>query len=121
MCVGILPTYVCVPLVCLGPMEAREPNWLSGRYFFFFRDGVSLYSSGCPGAHFVDQVGLELRNPPASASRVLGLKVSPRPAGNSYKGKHLFNWGWLTVSEVQSVIIMAVCRHGAGGAGSSTS
>jgi hypothetical protein len=43
-------------------------------WFFFclfvlvFRDRVSLYSPGCPGAHFVDQAGLELRNPPASAS-----------------------------------------------------
>jgi hypothetical protein len=34
-----------------------------------------LCSPGCPGTHFVDQAGLELRNPPASASRVLGLKV----------------------------------------------
>jgi hypothetical protein len=33
------------------------------------RDRVSLYSPGCPGAHFVDQAGLELRNPPASASQ----------------------------------------------------
>jgi hypothetical protein len=33
-----------------------------------FRDRVSLYSPGCPGAYFVDQTGLELRNPPASAS-----------------------------------------------------
>jgi hypothetical protein len=37
---------------------------------FVFRDRVSLYSPGCPGTHFVDQAGLELRNPPASASRV---------------------------------------------------
>jgi hypothetical protein len=36
---------------------------------------VSLYSPGCPGTHFVDQAGLELRNPPASASQVLGLKA----------------------------------------------
>jgi hypothetical protein len=36
---------------------------------------VSLCSSGCPGAHFVDQAGLKLRNPPVSASRVLGLKA----------------------------------------------
>ena len=36
---------------------------------------VSLYSPGCPGTHFVDQDGLKLRNPPASASRVLGLKA----------------------------------------------
>jgi hypothetical protein len=41
----------------------------------FFQDRVSLYSPGCPGTHFVDQAGLELRNPPASASRVLGLKA----------------------------------------------
>jgi hypothetical protein len=40
-------------------------------FFFVFPDRVSLYSPGCPGIHFVDQAGLELRNPPASASRVL--------------------------------------------------
>ncbi|GAB1293404.1 Retbindin [Apodemus speciosus] len=36
--------------------------------------GVSLCSPGCPGTHSVDQAGLELRNPPASASQVLGLQ-----------------------------------------------
>jgi hypothetical protein len=53
---------------------------------FVFQDRVSLYSPGCPGTHFVDQVGLELRNPPASASRVLGLKVCATMPGisNSY-------------------------------------
>jgi hypothetical protein len=39
-----------------------------------FRDRVSLCSPGCPGTHSVDQAGLELRNLPASASQVLGLK-----------------------------------------------
>jgi hypothetical protein len=34
-----------------------------------------LYSPSCPGTHSVDQAGLELRNPPASASRVLVLKT----------------------------------------------
>jgi hypothetical protein len=43
--------------------------------FLVFRDRVSLFSPGCPETHFVDQAGLELRNPPASASRVLGLKA----------------------------------------------
>jgi hypothetical protein len=43
--------------------------------FFVFLDRVSLYSPGCPGTHFVNQAGLELRNPPASTSRVLGLKA----------------------------------------------
>jgi hypothetical protein len=33
-----------------------------------FQDRVSLYSPGYPGTNFVDQAGLELRNPPASAS-----------------------------------------------------
>jgi hypothetical protein len=42
-------------------------------FVFVFRDRVSLCSPGCPGTHFVDQAGLKLRNPPVSASRVLGL------------------------------------------------
>jgi hypothetical protein len=46
---------------------------------FVFWDRVSLYSPGCPGTHFVDQAGLELRNPPASASQVLGLKAFHLP------------------------------------------
>jgi hypothetical protein len=44
-------------------------------FFLVFRDRVSLCSSGCPRTHSVDQAGLQLRNPPASASQVLGLKV----------------------------------------------
>jgi hypothetical protein len=44
-------------------------------FCFVFPDRVSLYSPGYPGTHFVDQVGLELRNLPASASRVLGSKA----------------------------------------------
>jgi hypothetical protein len=43
-------------------------------FILVFRDRVSLYSPGCPGTHFVDQAGLELRNLPASASRVLGVR-----------------------------------------------
>jgi hypothetical protein len=43
--------------------------------FFVFRDRVSLYSLGCPGTHFVEHAGLELRHLPASASQVLGLKA----------------------------------------------
>jgi hypothetical protein len=43
--------------------------------YFRFQDRVSLCSPGCPGTHFVDQAGLELRNPPASAFQVLGLKA----------------------------------------------
>jgi hypothetical protein len=50
-------------------------------FILLFRDRVSLYSPGCPGTHFVDQAGLELRNPPASASQVLGLKVCATTPG----------------------------------------
>jgi hypothetical protein len=42
---------------------------------FCFVRRVSLYCPGCPGTHSIDQAGLELRNPPASVSQVLGLKV----------------------------------------------
>jgi hypothetical protein len=52
--------------------------------YFVFRDRVSLYSSGCPGTHFVDQAGLELRNPPASASQVLGLKACATTPGSDF-------------------------------------
>jgi hypothetical protein len=44
-------------------------------FLFVFGDRVSLCIPGCPGTHFVDQAGLKLRNPPASASQVLGLKT----------------------------------------------
>jgi hypothetical protein len=42
---------------------------------FVFQDSVSLCSPGCPRTHSVDQAGLELRNPPASASQVLELQA----------------------------------------------
>jgi hypothetical protein len=50
-------------------------------FVFVFQDRVSLCSLGCPGTHFVDQAGLELRNPPDSASRVLGLKACATTPG----------------------------------------
>jgi hypothetical protein len=49
-------------------------------FVFVFQDRVSLCSPGCPRTHFVYQADLELRNPPASASQVLGLKACAIPA-----------------------------------------
>ena len=48
------------------------------RHFLLLLFETILCNSGCPGIHFVDQAGLELTeiDPPASASRMLGLKVS---------------------------------------------
>jgi len=53
-------------------------------YFWFFWDRVSLCSSGCPRTHSVDQAGLELKNLPVSASRVLGLKACATMPGNLF-------------------------------------
>ena len=49
-----------------------------------FWERVSLYSSCCPGTHFVDQAGLGLRNLPASASQVLGLKLWATTPGSKF-------------------------------------
>ena len=45
-------------------------------FFFYFHDRVSVYTPSCPETHFAQQPGLELKNLPASASKVLGLKSS---------------------------------------------
>jgi hypothetical protein len=65
-----------------------QPSILSFFFFslWFFWDRVFLCRPGCPGTHSVDQAGLELRNLPASASQVLGLKVCATSAQLS----HLF-------------------------------
>ena len=52
-------------------------------FYVVFRDRVSLYSPGCPGTQVVDQAVLELRNLPASASQVLGLKACASMPGET--------------------------------------
>jgi hypothetical protein len=59
------------------------------RIKFFFWDSVSLCSTGCPGTHSVDQTVLELRNVPASASQVLGLKSCSTTAWPRMKLKRI--------------------------------
>jgi hypothetical protein len=52
-------------------------------FFGFFETGFLcvVCSSGCPETHSVDHAGLELRNPLASTSQVLGLKVCATTPG----------------------------------------
>jgi hypothetical protein len=62
----------------ISPDCSKKINPLKIPFYFGgegVRDRVSLCSPGCPGTHSVDQAVLELRNPPASASQVLGLKA----------------------------------------------
>jgi hypothetical protein len=51
---------------------------LEGSIFVLF---FSLCSPGCPGTHSVDQAILRLRDPPASASHVLGIKMCATSGG----------------------------------------
>jgi hypothetical protein len=75
--------------------------------YWFFRDRISLYSPGCSGTHFVDQPGLELRNPPASASQVLGLKVCATNA------QHLFySYTSILISINKSLQLYCVIEYG---------
>jgi hypothetical protein len=68
--------------MCLGTSNFKNDNYILLFCFslLVFQDGVSLCSPGCPGTYSVDQAVLELRDPPASASKVLGLKVCATPA-----------------------------------------
>jgi hypothetical protein len=45
--------------------------------FFFFETGFLCVALAALELTLVDQAGLEHRNPPASASQVLGLKACP--------------------------------------------
>jgi hypothetical protein len=90
-------------------MDTCTPTQEEPLFFFLvFRDRVSLYSPGCPGTHFVDQAGLELRNPPASASRVLGLKAcATMPSSNlptqRCSGSHIHVTIFLTIQEAREI------------------
>jgi hypothetical protein len=71
---------LCGHIMCYTTLDTLFCVYLIQQFFFFvfglfvFPDRVSLCSPGCLGTHSVDQAGLQLRNLPASASQVLGLK-----------------------------------------------
>jgi hypothetical protein len=75
--------------------------------FFFFRDRVSLISSSYPGTHSVDQAGLELRNPPASVSQVLGLKECATTLGISHYFYNFEKWAlcvWMVAARAEPAL-----------------
>jgi hypothetical protein len=74
-------TTACPLLVFVGTHRHTHTNLFFFVCLFVFQDRVSLYSPGCPGTHFVDQAGLKIRNLPASASWVLGLKACTTTPG----------------------------------------
>jgi hypothetical protein len=73
-------------MVHLSKSDVMELIDLSLIFFLlvFLRQGF-LCGPGCPGTHFVDQAGLKLRNSPASASQVLGLKACATTPGSLSK------------------------------------
>ena len=44
-----------------------------GFWIVVFQDRISLYNPGCSGTHSLEQVGLKLRNLPASSSQSAGI------------------------------------------------
>jgi hypothetical protein len=71
-------------------------------FVLFFKTGFFCIP-GCPGTYSVEQADLELRNPPASASQVLGLKACATNAWHQWsfkwiisrqKGKKTQWWHW---------------------------
>jgi hypothetical protein len=77
----------------------------------FVCNRVFLYSPGCPGIHFVDQAGLELRNTPASASQMLGLKACvTTPSKISYfSTSNLYLFLYLLIHLVCVCVCVCVC------------
>ncbi|GAB1287984.1 NAD-dependent protein deacylase sirtuin-5, mitochondrial [Apodemus speciosus] len=63
-------------------------GWMVVSHFFLM---VFLYSSGRPGTHSVDQAGLELRNPPASASQSAGIQACATTPGSKTTLERTFN------------------------------
>jgi hypothetical protein len=87
------------PTLPYPPTPTSWP-WCSSvlRHIKFTWDRVSLCSPGCPVTHSVNQAGLELRNLPASASQVLGLKACPATA-------------WLFWAVLKFLLWMSVLLH----------
>jgi hypothetical protein len=84
-------------------VSAPAPN----ESFFFPRDRVSLCSLGCPGTPSVDQAGLKLRNLPAYASQVLGLKACVTMPGQMY----LYYYYYYYYYYYLKIYLFIICKY----------
>jgi hypothetical protein len=81
---------LCGLFLGIQPVCIQPVSFFFFFFFLVFRDKVSLCSPGCPETHSVDQASLELRNLPASASQVLGLKACATTAWLNLSFKSFF-------------------------------
>ena len=84
-----------------GPLEEQSMLWVISPapeqvFFFFFLSFFWFFKTGFlyVALAVLDQAGLELRNPPASASQVLGLKACTTIAR---LGRFFFNYLFLFI------------------------
>jgi hypothetical protein len=71
-------------LILTYPMSASKFFLFVCLFLVFFETVSCLCSFGCPRTHSVDQASLKLRYPPASASKVLGLKAYATAPGSIF-------------------------------------
>jgi hypothetical protein len=90
------PFFCGFSFLCQHTTFTRTLYWICYCCCFFvlFQDRVSSCSLDCLGNHSVDQAGLELRNPLASNSHVLGLKTCTNTAW-CFSG--ILNWELLYI------------------------
>jgi hypothetical protein len=83
VCVCVFPSERanCQPLKYDNLRISQISDFL---FFWFFETGFLCIALAVLGTHFVDQAGLKFRNPPASASRVLGLKALVTTPGQNF-------------------------------------
>lgn len=87
-------------LLCTLASKCYGLSWC-----LFFETGTLFCSSDCPGIHFVDQAGLELRDASGSLTSLLGLKAfTTRPSlcGNFFLLVYCFGYLFVDLFETGS-------------------
>ena len=86
---------ICVPIYCTDFLFLCMYVYMYVcMYLFIWKQGFSVYP--CPGIYSVDQAGLQLRNLPASAFQVLGLKACSTNCLAILQVFYCNRWLWLS-------------------------